>query len=180
MVTRRRFLAVAVATVSVAAARTAGAEVETDLAMRFFRDGGAYCFRLAPEGTNLADESTWTMMVLTSAANKRSEFPIRTMDPGPLRFREQALKDLGMAVTGIWRRERVRDEFFERFAAAIDSGDVRARVVTLAPPRLEGMTRIQRADYYLDFADKGSRIDFRGGTDLSSSRFLEYQTWVPD
>ena len=156
------------------------AQEDADAAMRFFADGGAYCFRLVPEGTNLSEETEWHVMVLTGTANRRNAFRIRTVEPGRLRLAGQALKDLGMSITGIWRRERIRDEFFEDFANGIRRGVTRARVATVAPPQLARMNRTQRAEFYLDFADKGSRIDFGHVADLTPEQFLAYQTYVPD
>jgi hypothetical protein len=85
-----------------------------------------------------------------------------------------------MAITDIWRRELIRDQFFEDFANGIRRGVTRARVTTLAPPALARMNRTQRAEFYLDFADKGSRIDFGRAADLTPEEFLAYQTYVPD
>ena len=62
--------------------RPAAAQSEVDIALQFFRDGGAYCFRLAPEGTNLSEETAWSVMMLTGARNRRNDFRIRSMDPG--------------------------------------------------------------------------------------------------
>ena len=153
---------------------------EAELAMRFFSDGGAYCFRIVPEGTNLSEEAEWRIMVLTGTPNRRNEFRIRTVDPGRLRLGDEALKELGITITGVWRRERVRDEFFEDFANGIRRGVTRARVVTISPARLARMTRTERAEFYLDWADKGSRIDFGDVPDLTPEEFLAYRTYVPD
>jgi hypothetical protein len=156
------------------------AQNEIDVAMEFFRDGGAYCFRLAPEGTNLSEETDWTVMMLTGGGNRRNEFRIRSMDPGATRLSGKALTDVGLAITSIWRRDRIRDEFFERFAVAITGGLLRARVVTLSPPGLSGMTLRERAETYLKFADKGSKVDFSKSSDLTAEKLLSYQTYAID
>jgi hypothetical protein len=182
MINHRRVLCVALLGVMLALALRppAATAQEADVAMRFFSDGGAYCFRIAPEGTNLSEEGQWRIMLLTGTSNRRDVFRIRTVDPGRLRISGDALKDLGMSITGVWRRERIRDEFFEDFANGIRRGVTRARVTTVVPPRLARMSRTERAEFYLDFADKGSRIDFGGAPDLTAEEFLAYQTYVPD
>ncbi len=156
------------------------AQSELDVAMRFFKQGGAYCFRLAPEGESLSDETSWTVMVLTGAANSKNEFRIRTMDPGGTGVSGTPLKNIGLSITSIWRRDRLRDEFFEQFAAGITARTVRARIVTLSPPKLAEMNPRGRAELYLKFADGGSRVDFRKSPDLTADQFLAYQTYLPD
>lgn len=156
------------------------AQTETDIAISFFSAGGAYCFRLAPEGTSLSDETTWTVMMLTGTVNNKMSCRIRSVEPGATRIRGDALTNVGLAVTTVWRRERSREEFFERFAAGLSDGKLRARIVTLAPPGLEGMTTMQRADLYLRFADRGTRVEFDKAPDLTAPQLLEYQTFLPD
>ena len=87
---------------------------------------------------------------------------------------------VGLAVTSIWRRDRVRDEFFEGFARAIAAGTMRARVVKIAPPRLTEMKAAERAELYLKFADRGSKVDFDRVPDLTVGEFLAFRTYVPD
>jgi hypothetical protein len=182
MMTPHRSLAIALGAVLLALllGPAAVAAQEAERAMRFFSDGGAYCFRIAPEGTNLADEPEWRIMLLTGAANRRNDFRVRTVDPGRLRLDGEAVKELGMVITGVWRRDRIRDEFFEEFANGIRRGITRARVTTIKPPRLERMARTERAELYLDWADRGSRVDFSRAQDLTAEAFLAYQTYVPD
>jgi hypothetical protein len=157
-----------------------GLAQEAELAMRFFSDGGAYCFRIVPEGTNLSEETEWRIMVLTGTPNRRNDFRIRTIEPGRLRLPDEALKELGIAITGVWRRDRIRDQFFEDFANGIRRGVTRARVTTVAPARLARMSRTERAEFYLEWADKGTRIDFGDAPDLTAEEFLGYHSYVPD
>src|SRR3954469_19353589 len=84
---------------------SAFAQNEADVAMQFFQQGGAYCFRLAPEGTNLSEETAWTVMMLTSASNRRNEFRIRSMDPGSTGLNGRGLTTVGLTITAIWRRD---------------------------------------------------------------------------
>lgn len=160
--------------------RPAAAQDEITVAMAFFGDGGAYCFRLAPEGTGLVEETEWTVMMLTGVGNKKNAFRIRGMDPGSKRIDARTLEDIGIAITGIWRRDRVRDEFFDRFAADIERGVMRARVVKLTPPGLAEMKPPQRAEFYLHFADTGTRVDFSRAEDLDVEEFLAFRTYFPD
>ncbi|HEX7794969.1 MAG TPA: hypothetical protein VF456_11490, partial [Vicinamibacterales bacterium] len=53
------------------------AQTQADVALSFFRAGGAYCFRIAPLGVALSDEPEWTVMVLTSASSHKTAFKIR-------------------------------------------------------------------------------------------------------
>jgi hypothetical protein len=59
-----------------------GAQAQADVALDFFRGGGAYCFRIAPVGVALSEETEWTIMLLTSAANRKTAFKIRQLDAG--------------------------------------------------------------------------------------------------
>lgn len=156
------------------------AQSEVDSAIRFFLAGGAYGFRVAPEGVAMAEETEWTLMLLTSASNRRNEFKIRTLDPGTTGLRGDSLQLVGEMVTGLWRRESLRAEFFQRFAAAIGGGLLRARTVKVAPPRLAEMKPGDRAELYLRFADRGSRVDFGKGRDLTAEQFLEFESYTPD
>jgi len=176
--TRIRVMAIAV--LVVAACATAAAQSEVDVAMKFFAEGGAYCFRLAPEGTNLSAETEWTVMMLTGGANHKNAYRIRAMDQGTSKIRESALNEVGLTVAGVWRRDRTREEFFDRFAAAIGDRSTRARVVKLTPPRLAEMKAGERAELYLKFADKGTRVEFDKAHDLTADEFLAFRTHLPD
>lgn len=160
--------------------RPSRAQDEAELAIRFFLQGGAYCTRVVPEGTNLSEETEWTILMLTSTGNRKNAFRMRSVDPGPLRVQGKALEAIGLTVTGVWRRERVRDEFFDRFARYVEGGQLRARVVKLSPPKLSSMSERERAEAYLDFADSGSRIDFAKARDLTVEQFLAFRTYMPD
>ena len=68
-----------------------------------------------------------------------------------------------------------RSEFFERFSHGIRDGRLRARVVKLVPPRLaRASTERERADVYLDFADRGSKVSFDKAPDLTPDEFQTY------
>lgn len=156
------------------------AQSDVDPAIRFFLAGGGYCFRVAPEGVSMSEETEWTMLLLTSSENRRNEFKIRTIDPGPTRLGGEALTAVGESVTSLWRRESLRREFFERFAAAIKGGLLRAKVVKVVPPRLAQLKPTDRAELYLDYADRGTRVDFSRGRDLTAEQFLEFESHNPD
>jgi len=100
------------AVVALLTALPVAAQTQADVALSFFRAGGAYCFRIAPLGVALSEETEWTVMVLTSASNHRTAFKIRELDAGPTGLRGRSLKDMGSDVTGVWRSDRLRDEFF--------------------------------------------------------------------
>lgn len=114
----------------------AGAQSQADIAMKFFLQGGAYCFRLAPEGVNLSEQAEWTIMFLTGRPTTKNTFRIRSVDPGPTRLRGRVLTDVGLAVTAVWRQDGIRAEFFDRFAEGIAGKTLRARVLTMTPPAL--------------------------------------------
>src|SRR5215470_1465240 len=99
--------------VALLAALPAAAQTQADVALSFFRAGGAYCFRIAPLGVALSEETEWTVMVLTSASNHKTVFKMRELDAGTTGLRGGRLKDMGSDVTAVWRSDRLRDEFFE-------------------------------------------------------------------
>jgi hypothetical protein len=86
----------------------------------------------------------------------------------------------GETITSVWRRESLRAEFFERFGAAVRGGLLRARTVKVAPPQLAAMKPGDRAELYLQFADRGSKVDFAKGRDLSAAEFLALESYTPD
>ena len=156
------------------------AQTEADVALRFFQSGGAYCVRLAPEGTDLSEEAAWTVMMLTSSGSRKNTLPIRDVDAGTSGLRGPELTEVGLIVTSVWRRDRVREEFFDRFAAGIADGKLRARLITLTPPGLATMTPRQRAELYLKFSDRGTKVDFEKVADMPPDEFRKFRTYVPD
>jgi hypothetical protein len=175
-----RMLAGICLTVVVLAPRPVLSQNDVDLAIGFFASGGAYCLRVAPEGVALFDETEWTVMVLTSGQNRSDTFKIRSVDAGPNGMRGGALSASRTAVTGVWRLDGSREAFFDRFASGIEAGILRARVVKVAPPGLAGMTPTARAEAYLKFADRGSRVSFKNTPDLTAHEFRRYATYFPD
>jgi hypothetical protein len=175
---RIRLLAVVVA---VLAAVPVAAQTQTDVALSFFRAGGAYCFRIAPLGVALSEETEWTVMVLTSAANHKTVFKIRELDAGPTGLRGQRLKDMGSDVTDVWRSERLREDFFDRFAKGIADHELRARVVRISPGNLAQLTSARaRADLYLKFSERGSIVAFGKAQDLDPAELAQYSEYLPD
>lgn len=157
------------------------AESQAGTAVRFFREGGSYCFRVAPEGVAMAEETEWTVMVLTSADNGKKTFRIREIDPGRSGFMGATLRAMGEVVTGVWRADRTRAEFFEAFAAEITAGRLRASVVRIHPNNLERLTSDrERAELYLAFSGRGARVSFDKAPDLSASEFAQYAGYFPD
>jgi hypothetical protein len=166
--------------VCLAASRIA-AQGAVDTALSFYSHGGAYCFRVAPFGAPLAEETEWTVMVLTSAANHRNAFRIRSVDPGDTGLRGSGLMSAGRFANDVWKLDGSRAEFFERFAKGIADGQLRARVVKIGPPELaRAATDRERAEIYLKFADKGSRVSFDKVPDLTPEEFMQYSEYFPD
>jgi hypothetical protein len=160
---------------------SAPAQSNVDEAIRFYTAGGSYCFRIAPSGVVMSQELEWTVMVLTSASNQNSTFKIRDVDPGRTGLRGADLVAAGMTVNGVWRFDGERADFFERFAAGIDAGILRARIVKTGPANLAQLkSDRERADAYLKFADRGSRISFDKVPDLTAEQFREYADYFPD
>ena len=171
------------AAVLLVAVAPAAAQVQTpvDRALTFFRQGGAYCFRLAPEGVAMAEEREWTIMVLTSASNRKDAFKIRQLDRGSSRVQGSALKSIGEAVTGVWRLDPLREEFFERFAMGIEAGTLSARVVRIRPNNLDRLTSDRaRAELYLQWSDRGSSVVFKDAPKLTAAEFAQYSSYFPD
>lgn len=162
------------------AAAPVSAQSEADVAVKFFGQGGAYCFRAAPEGVTLSDETEWTVLMLTGGSNAKNAFKIRTMDPGQTGVSGGSLRAIGMAITATWRRDGSREEFFDRFAKGIASKALRARVVKFAPKDLTPMKAGERAELYLKFADRGTRVSFDKVPDLTADEFLQYSGYFPD
>jgi len=160
---------------------SAAAQTQADVALSFFRAGGAYCFRIAPLGVALSDETEWTIMLLTSASNRKTVFKIRELDPGATGLRGQRLKDMGQDVTAVWRTDRVREDFFERFAKGIADHEVRARVVRISPGNLAQLTSGRaRAELYLKFSERGSTVAFDKAQDLDAPELAQYSEYLPD
>jgi len=166
---------------AVAFPSAASAQSDVEDAIRFYSAAGSYCFRVAPSGVVMSQETEWTVMVLTSASNRKNSFEIRDVDPGTTGLRGAALAAAGIAVNNVWRLDSDRAEFFEKFAAGIDAGALRARVVKIGPANLSLLkSDRERADVYLKFADRGSRVSFDKVPDLTSEQFRQYADYFPD
>lgn len=177
----RRAIALAFAGLAFVASPHAAGDSLVDAALRFFNDGGAYCFRLAPQGVAMAEEPAWTIMVLTSATTRKKTFKLRELDAGRSGHRGEMLKAFGEVVTGVWRADRDRAQFFERFGAGITAGRLRARVVRIQPENLASLTTDrERAELYLKFSDRGSRVSFDGAPDLTAADLSAYAEYFPD
>ena len=167
--------------VVLSAAVPAMAQTQADVALNFFRSGGAYCFRITPVGVALSEETEWTIMLLTSASNRKTAFKIRELDAGATMLRGQRLKDLGQVVTGVWRSDRIREDFFARFARGIAEHELRARVVRISPGNLARLPSGRaRAEMYLKFSERGSRVAFDDTEDLEAAEFAQYSEYLPD
>lgn len=164
-----------------ATASVARAQNAVDMALSFYAKGGAYCFRVAPQGTALSEEPEWTVMLLTSASNHRNTFRIRSVEPGDTGLQGTGLITAGRFANDVWKFDGTREDFFQRFAEGITAGKLRARVVKAGPPNLPQMTsERERAELYLKFADKGTRVSFDKVSDLSPEEFLEFADYYPD
>lgn len=162
-------------------AGSASAQTAVDSALAFYARGGAYCFRVAPLGTALSEETEWTVMVLTSVSNHRNAFRIRTVDPGDTGLRGPGLLAAGRLANDVWKFDGTRADFFDRFAQGIRDHKLRARIVKAGPPNLSAVaSERERAELYLTFADKGSRVSFDKVPDLTADQFLEFAEYFPD
>jgi hypothetical protein len=159
----------------------ARAQTEADAAIRFYTAGGSYCFRIAPSGVALAQETEWTVMLLTSTSNPKTSFRIRDVDPGRTGLSGAALAAAGVGVNSVWRSDRDRADFFDGFASGIEAGVLRARVVKAGPANLSQLkSDRERADVYLKFADRGSRVAFDKAPDLTPAQFRQFLDYLPD
>jgi hypothetical protein len=161
--------------------RPAWPQNAADAALSFYSKGGAYCFRLAPFGTALSEETEWTVMVLTSASNRHNTFRIRSVDPGDTGLKGSGLQTAGRLANDVWKFDGARADFFDRFAEGIRAGKLRARVVKTGPPNLAQTTsERERAEMYLKFADKGTKVSFDTVEDLTAEQFQQYEEYFPD
>jgi hypothetical protein len=162
-------------------ATSATAQNAVDAALSFYFKGGAYCFRIAPPGTPLSEETTWTVMVLTAASNHRNTFRIRSVDPGETGLSGSGLLTAGRFANDVWKFDGSRADFFQRFADGIKAGKLRARVVNAGPPNLADIaSERERAEMYLKFADKGTKVSFDRVQDLTPEQFQQYSDYLPD
>lgn len=156
------------------------AQSAIDMALSFYSNGGAYCFRVVPFGTNLSEETEWTVMVLTGTSNRQNSFRIRSVDPGETGLSGTGLQTAGRFANDVWKFDGARAEFFERFSQGMRSGKLRVRVVNAAPANLASLSERQRAEEYLKFADRGSKVSFDKVPDLSVEEFQRYSEHFPD
>lgn len=162
-------------------ATVASAQNAVDVALSFYAKGGAYCFRVAPLGTALSEETEWTVMLLTSTSNRRQSFRIRSVDPGETGLSKSGLMTAGRLANDVWKFDGTRADFFERFAQGIRDRKLRARVVKAGPPDLAAIvSERERAEVYLTFADKGTKVSFDKVPDLTAEQFLAYSEHFPD
>jgi hypothetical protein len=156
------------------------AQSAVDMALLFYSNGGVYCFRVVPFGVNLSEETEWTVMMLTSTSNKHNTFRIRSVDPGETGLKGSGLQTAGRFANDVWKFDGTRAEFFERFSEGIRSGKLRVRVVNAAPPNLAGLPERERAEQYLKFADRGTKVSFDEAPDLNVEEFQRYAEHFPD
>jgi len=129
----------------------------------------------------MSEETQWTVMMLTSASNHHNTFRIRTVDPGETGLSGSSLQSAGRLANDVWKFDGTRGDFFERFAEGIRAGKLRARVVSAGPPNLEQVaSERERAELYLKFADKGTRVSFDKVPDLSPEQFQKFADYFPD
>jgi hypothetical protein len=160
---------------------TLSAQGSVQRTLDFYSGGGSYCFRVVPAEVPLSSEDEWTVMVLTSASNAKTSFKIRAVDAGKSGISGSDLTTMGMTVNGVWRSDRDRAEFFEKFAEGIRAGTLRAKVVQIRPKELNRLkSDRERADVYLKFADRGSSVAFDKAPDLTAEEFGRYAEYYPD
>ena len=162
-------------------APAASAQNAVDSALSFYAKGGAYCFRIAPSGAALSEESEWTVMLLTAESNHHNTFRIRSVDPGETGLRGSGLLMAGQLANDVWKFDGTRADFFRRFADGIKARKLRARVVKAGPPNLPQVaSERERAELYLKFSDKGTKVSFDKVSDLTSEQFQLYAEYFPD
>ena len=162
-------------------AASVSAQSAVDAALSFYAKGGAYCFRVAPFGTALSEETEWTVMMLTAASNHRNTFRIRSVDPGETGLTGSGLLTAGRLANDVWKFDGSRAEFFQRFGEGIKAGKLRARVTKAGPPNLPQVaSERERAELYLKYADKGTKVSFDKAPDLTSDEFQQYSEYFPD
>jgi hypothetical protein len=167
--------------IAMAPVRTAHAQSAVDAALSFYAKGGAYCFRVAPIGTSLSEETEWTVMMLTGTSNRHNTFRIRSVDPGDTGLSGAGLQTAGRLANDVWKFDGTRSDFFQRFADGIAAGKLRARIVKAGPPNLSQVTsERERAELYLKFADKGTKVSFDKVSDLTPDQFQQYEEYAPD
>jgi hypothetical protein len=170
-----------VALLVLCSAPAARAQNAVDIALSFYAKGGAYCFRVAPSGIPLSEETEWTVMMLTAASNHRNSYRIRSVDPGDTGLSGSGLTAAGRMANDVWKFDGTRFDFFQRFTEGIKAGKLRARIVKTGPPNLSQITsERERAELYLKFADKGTRVSFDKVPDLTPDQFQEYAEYFPD
>jgi hypothetical protein len=180
-VIRRPGLACVALVLLLVVAGRAGAQNAVDAALSFYSKGGAYCFRVTPPGTSLSEESEWTVMVLTSTSNHHNTFRIRSVEAGDTGLSGSSLTTAGKLANDVWKFDGSRTDFFHRFAEGIRAHKLRARVVKTAPPALAQITSERdRAELYLKFADRGSKVSFDKVADLTAEEFAQYEDYIPD
>lgn len=164
-----------------ASAPSVFAQTAVDMALSFYSAGGAYCFRVAPFGTSLSEETEWTVMVLTSTSNHRNTFRIRSVEPGDTGLSGARLQAAGRFANDVWKFDGTRADFFQRFTEGMRAGKLRARVVKAGPPNLAQVTSERdRAELYLKFADKGTKVSFDKVPNLTPEEFQQYSEHFPD
>ena len=162
-------------------AQSATGQNAVDIALSFYAKGGAYCFRVAPLGTSLSEETEWTVMMLTGASNHRNTFRIRSVDPGDTGLSGTGLTAAGRLANDVWKFDGTRTDFFLRFAEGIKDGKLRARIVKAGPPNLPQVASDrERAELYLKFADKGTKVSFDKVADLTADQFQQFAEYFPD
>jgi len=173
--------ALGVALLITCSAHVAQAQNAVDIALSFYAKGGAYCFRVAPPGISLSEETEWTVMMLTAGSNHHNTFRIRSVDPGDTGLSGSGLTAAGRLANDVWKFDGTRGDFFQRFAEGIKAGKLRARIVKAGPPNLSQVTsERERAELYLKFADKGTKVSFDKVPDLTADQFQEYAEYLPD
>jgi hypothetical protein len=177
MLCRMRNVLSGKATLGLALVVTAGwsmsGQSPVDTALRFYSEGGWFCFRIVPVGVAPSKQTQWTMMVLTSKSNRKNTFKIEVGHSSKTGF---ALAAPGIAVADqVWRSDSARAEFFRKFADGISAGSLRARVVQVGPTNLGQLSSdTERAELYKRFAETGPNISFEQVPDLKAEEFMAH------
>jgi len=99
-----------------------------DVALDFFRGGGAWAFRLLPS-SEPDKETTWSVLLLCSKGSDITSFTLGATQLGPKSSIASARK-----ILDLYSADRsTMVEFLRRYAELIDTGEVEARLLAVAP-----------------------------------------------
>lgn len=101
-------------------------------ALKFFEDGGAWCFRVLPKSTvAINSEQTWIILILN-----REDSPKRTYQLGSVNMTDNKSDSAiysSMKVLSLYDDQEALDNFLRRYADKIKPGGLAATLVNAHP-----------------------------------------------